>query len=354
MIQEKKKARNSGVEFLRILCLVLIFWMHASGSYSNNELSAWICIAVNAVGNIGVSCFILISGYYGIRLDVKKMIKLDLMLIFYAWTALALQIAWGYEIGGADMLTYIFPVIGRYSWYFTCYFALAYLSPFLNELTEKLERKRFGQLLATMLIIFSGVTTFFFFDITQDGGKGIVNMVLLYLIGRYLRLYHEDTVFAKKKLTGIFLAVALANFALNGLLYVVTGTMQNRFARDNTLFIITEAVCVFLLFRGRHFENRAVNAVAGAVPAIFMMERIMRGIITEYFFDYLAWRETNWHEWILLGISLLLIAMGFVIEQLRRLVFGKVEDAVVPLLYERIKSAGEKLAARAQKRMERR
>lgn len=352
-MQEKKGTRNSSIELLRILCLLLIFWMHGSSSYSNNELSAWICIAVNTVGNIGVSCFILISGYYGIRLDIKKMIKLDLMLIFYAWSALALQIAWGNELGGSDMLTYIFPVIGRYSWYFTCYFALAYLSPFLNELTEKLEQKRFGELLAVMLIIFSGVTTFFFFDITQDGGKGIVNMVLLYLIGRYLRLYHEHTVFAGKKLIGTFLIVTLANFALNGLLYVATGTVQNRFARDNSLFIIAEAVCIFLLFRGWHFGSHAVNMAAGAVPAMFMMEWTLRGVITEYLFDYLAWRESNWHELILLGTSLLLMAMGLVIEMLRRLVFGKLENVVVPFLYERLARGKDRLVARIDRMRER-
>ncbi len=50
-----------------------------------------------------------------------------------------------------------------------------------------------------MLVIFSGITTFFFFDITQDGGKGIVNMVLLYLIGRYIRLYGEEKEDRKSK-----------------------------------------------------------------------------------------------------------------------------------------------------------
>ena len=71
-----KKGRNSSIELLRIVCLVMIFWMHAADSGVANGIGAWIDIAVAVIGNIGVSCFILISGYYGIRLDVKKMMHL--------------------------------------------------------------------------------------------------------------------------------------------------------------------------------------------------------------------------------------------------------------------------------------
>lgn len=323
-----KSTRNSSFELLRILALILIFWMHGSSSYSNNELSAWLCIAISTVGNIGVSLFILISGWFGIRLDLKKMIKLDLMLMFYCWIGLALQYVWGTAdlLDGSQKLSYVLPVIGRFSWYFTCYFALAFLSPFLNEMTEKLTRERFRALLVTMLVIFSGITTFFFFDITQDGGKGIVNMILLYLIGRYLRMYHEDHKFRTGRLITLFVVLCGINFALNGGLYVVTGTVQNRFARDNTLFTIAEAVCVFLVFRNLHFENKLVNRLAGMVPAVFIMEWTLRAAITNYLFDYLAWRESSWHELILLGTSVLLVVLGSAVEALRRLLLGHAEE----------------------------
>ncbi len=327
-MQTTVNRRNSSIELLRILALLLSFWLHASGSYENNELSAWISVLVSTVGNTGVSCFILISGYYGIRFDVKKMLKLDWMLVFYAWTGLALSLLWGEPVGMEEAVSHVFPVIGRHSWYFTCYFALAFLSPFLNELAETLEKKRFRELLAVMLLLFSAVTTFFFFDITQDGGKGIVHMVLLYLIGRYLRLYHEHTVFSGKRLLGGFFALLIVNTALNGVLYAVTGTMHNAFARDNTLFTIGESVCLFLFFRGRYFESRWVNRVASTVPASFVMEWTVRSVILKYLFDYLALRESDWYELAMLGVSALLIAMGFVIETLRRLVFGRAEHAL--------------------------
>ena len=81
----ESKTRDSGLELLRILALLLTFWMHGASSYSNNELSAWLCIVIETVGNIGVTLFILISGYFSVKLKPIKMIQLDMMIVFYCW-----------------------------------------------------------------------------------------------------------------------------------------------------------------------------------------------------------------------------------------------------------------------------
>lgn len=334
-----KKERASGLELLRIIALLAIFWMHGASSYVNNELSAWLCILIETVGNIGVPIFILISGYFGVRLKPVKMIQLDMMLVFYAWLGLALRFVWGewQTMGGEEILSYIFPVIGRNSWYFTCYFALAFLSPYLNLFLERLDKQTFRRMLLTMLIIFSGITTFCFFDITQDGGKGIVNMMLIYCLGRYLRMYEEELKYKKSQLAGAYLAITGCCFALNGALYVVTGTMQNRFARDNTLFTIFGAVCVFLIFKEIHFTSPSINRAAAHVPAAFMMEWTLRGAITYYLFDYLAWRESSWHELILLGISVVLVIAGIAVDAVRVKLLGRVEEKLATTVYGTLK-----------------
>lgn len=330
----QKTGRNSGIELLRILCLVMVFWMHSAGSYKNNDLSAWVSIAVTVIGNIGVSIFILISGYYGIRLNVKKMIKLDLMLIFYSWTALLLQLLWGNGVGGEELLSYLLPVIGKRSWYFTCYFALAFLSPFLNEMVEKLGEMRLKQLIITMLVIFSGITTVFFFDINGDGGKGIVQMVMLYLIGRYLAVYQENRSYRTGKLVKIFAVTAALNFCLNGALYVATGTVQNRYARDNSLFTIVQAICMFLIFRNMYFENKVVNEAAKHVPAAFMFEWTLREVIMRYVVDYTVYKRENYYELILFVAALAVVVMGIVVDRIRMKIFDGLENRFADKVYE--------------------
>lgn len=345
----EKKGRNSSIELLRIICLVLIFWMHGADSYVDNEISAWINIVVAVIGNIGVSCFILISGYYGIRLHVKKMMHLECMLLFYSWTALILQFVWGNHLGGEEVLSYLLPVIGKRSWYFTCYFALAFLSPFLNELVEKLNKARFKQLLVTMLVIFSGITTFFFFDINGDGGKGMVHMTMLYLIGRYIGTYKEKQKYEMKKLLGMFAIVAGVNFWLNGALYVVTGTVQNRFARDNTLFTVFEAVLIFLIFKNMYFENEFVNRLAKHVPAVFLCEWTLRNSITLYLVDYLAFSREDYYQFVLLAIAVLLVVMGSAIDWVRVLLLHRLENWGVEHIY----AIGERVCNSVCKKMQR-
>lgn len=335
-VQVEKRERNSSIELLRIAALLVIFWMHGSGNATDNETGICLSIFAETIGNMGVSCFILITGYFGLRLDVKKLIKLDLMLVFYCWIGLFFQQFWGANLGMETQLTYIFPVIGKRSWYFTCYFVLAFLSPFLNEMIEKIGRLRLKQLIITMLVIFSGVTTVCFFDFMDDGGKGIAHMIMLYLIGRYIGLYWQDKKPKTGKLAGIFAATLFVNYGLNLALYFVTGSVQNRFARDCTLFTITEAVCAFLIFRNFHFENKLVNAVAKHVPAIFIMEWTIRGITWHYVIPYLEWIDRTWYVPLMFAIGALLIVVGTVIDCLRILLLGWLEN----LLGDRIYAAG--------------
>ena len=79
------KDRSSNFELLRLLCIFGILMMHTFGgidtsvSFFNTEIH----VLVNSVFNMGVTCFILLSGYFGIRFDFKKLIRLDLMIIFF-------------------------------------------------------------------------------------------------------------------------------------------------------------------------------------------------------------------------------------------------------------------------------
>lgn len=349
MQEVQKMGRNSSVELLRVLCLVFIFWMHGAASFVDNGISAWISIAVTVIGNIGVSCFILISGYYGIRLDIKKMMHLDLMLVFYSWVGLILLIFWGERPGGEALLSHIFPVIGKQSWYFTCYFALAFLSPFLNELVDKFEELRLRQLLIVMLVIFSGVTTVFFFDINDDGGKGIVHMVMLYLIGRYLGVYQAEKKVETRRLICTFALIAGINFCLNGALYIVTGSVRNSYARDNTLFTVAEAVCIFLIFRNLYFENGFINRVAKCVPAVFMFEWTLRNLILHYVADVTVYAGENYYELLVLVLAIILVALGCLIDMVRVAVFSGVENWIVQTVYGAVEQIAGKRAKRGEK-----
>lgn len=69
----KYKIRNSSFELLRLICILGIVIMHTCGPIMEQATGVnvvWIQIE-NGLFQAGVSIFILISGYFGIRTTVE-------------------------------------------------------------------------------------------------------------------------------------------------------------------------------------------------------------------------------------------------------------------------------------------
>lgn len=64
--------RHSGLECLRIISIILIVSMHILGNtfHTSNWLNKEFILFINTLGNTGVTLFILISGYFGIRVSI--------------------------------------------------------------------------------------------------------------------------------------------------------------------------------------------------------------------------------------------------------------------------------------------
>lgn len=66
--------RNSNIELLRIVSICMIIIMHVLSFYKdfNDSYINHLTLFMNAFCNSGVTIFILISGYYGIRFNCKN------------------------------------------------------------------------------------------------------------------------------------------------------------------------------------------------------------------------------------------------------------------------------------------
>ena len=196
-----KHERSSNFELLRLLCIFGILVMHTfagidTAASPGNMLAN---VFANSLFNTGVTCFILLSGYFGIRFDLKKLIGLDLMVIFFTLLG---TVALG-DFGSKDLIKSCIPVLSRRYWFITCYFVLCILAPFLNQVAELLEREHFRRLLLLLLLVFSLIPTLTTYDVMQDAGKGLAHFVMIYLLGRYLARYHTGHCSKKRLLLGI-------------------------------------------------------------------------------------------------------------------------------------------------------
>lgn len=185
-----KKQRDSNLELLRIVAIVLIIMMHvfavtSKASYVsplNVSIGHW----VNAIGNCGVSCFLLISGYYGIRFHIDKFSHIIVLSKFYSVLLVLVAIWCATDNVMPAVTTNFLYSLFHDNWFVSCYVVLMLLSKYLNLLCEKLSRKDFTILVILGAVCFSVFPTIYVnYDnsIVCNGGKCLVYCIFVYLFG---------------------------------------------------------------------------------------------------------------------------------------------------------------------------
>ena len=323
-----QKERESSFELLRILCITGIIFMHTFGPL-NDSLTGFnrgISLFLNALFNTGVTCFILLSGYFGIRFDLAKLIRLDLVIIFYTVLGTLLS---GAVTAKALILSFIPVLSGRY-WFLTCYFALCFLSVFLNKLVEKTKKETLAAILVVFIFLFSFIPTFFFYELIADSGKGIVQMVIAYLLGAYLKKYHTGH-FSRSRLLLLLCGSTLLIFGFNTALTMIKGVQMGTFARDNSLFILFSAVMLLLFFREFHFRSRLVNHLAANVMPLYVFESFVRLFVIDRFFPLGGYTDSRLLILYVTGYVLLTVILCMACNELRRLTFVHLDNLIAKL-----------------------
>lgn len=323
------KQRNSSFELVRILCIFFAIYWHSINPYLNDLPMTNFAPAnlINTIINNTNLLFMLLSGYFGIRFNLEKLIKLDLAIIFYDVLYLFL---FG-TLGLKSLVTAFMPITFKSHWFLTCYFAIAILSGFLNKIPEKLERKTFRNLLLVLLFIFFVMPTVFFSELIEDGGKGVVCMSILYLTGRYIRLYYSDRTFKKGRLAILFWAVTLFTTALNFAMSILKGTFFGMYCRDNSIFIVITAVAFFLFFKEMHFTNRLINHLAPNVVILYCIEGYAREIF-DRFIDMSVYADSIFFVLIAAVYAICVLTACLLLNEIRRLLFDRLDTAVSRLI----------------------
>lgn len=324
-----KSARNSSFELLRLLCIFGIITMHTFASIDTgaSTLNTSINVLVNSLFNTGVTCFILISGYFGIRFDLKKLISLNFMIIFFT---LAGTILLG-DLGIKTLIKSCIPVLSRHYWFITCYFALCILAPFLNQIPEHLSREHFRNLILILLLIFSVIPTITTYDIMQDAGKGLVDFVMIYLLGRYLSLYHKEKSYRNSRLLlGLVLSTVIV-FGMDLALTLKQGVIYSTFSRDCSILIIFSSVLILLLFSQMHFTSRFVNRAASNVLAVYVLDQTLRTLLNRYI-DLNTYAAEPYLILIVLGYVAVVVIAALLINEIRKLTIGRIEPWASGLL----------------------
>lgn len=336
----EEKTRNSGLELLRIFAILMIICIHAFGLVQGmavNQLGKEVTRLVNCLCNIGVSCFVLISGYFGVKRDWLKIARLEMMVIFFSFcTTGLLAVAFPEVYNGSELLELIIkscvPVISRKHWFYSCYICLLLLSPWLNEALERMDQRQMAGLLATMLILFSVCPTFLYFEIMQDGGKGLVNMILLYVLGRYIRKFGDFRAERKRVVLVFLLLLAFSYFTNRAALSF--GGVTLSFIKDNSIVNIGMAVMLLYLCKDAKWHFKPVNEISSHVFGIYILNVPVMECIHSYVLKIDESKVySNWFPvWMALEI-VLTFTVCLLCDLLRRLLFSGLESKILDVLY---------------------
>ena len=326
----KKALRNSNIEILRILAMLMIIFTHLYATNSGESYTGIpqiifeFAISVFHSG-LGVTLFMVISGYFMIRFSEKKLTKMIAVTWSCSAFALAIEFILSHFGIGDFSLRHAFqrltPITSRYYWYISCYVFLMILSPFFNKAIDKLKKQEFTRLVIVLLVLFYALPTFLYKDIMGDGGSGLITMVCSYFIGAYISKFNIQV--NRNKAIAAILGLSLFSFAGNMAATIVRGSTSYPFSRVCSLTTIIIAVLMVIIAAEKQSYNKAVNTLASRAIYIYMLGCFATGVLSDFnvilrFYNRLWLLPYS----IVLSVSVLLFVflLSYVIEYPARLV----------------------------------
>ncbi len=338
------------MEVLRIVAMLMIVTLHfldKGGILKEftlkmgfNDNLAWV---FEALCMVSVNIYVLISGYFlsESEFKVKKVLMLWLQILFYSWiiTAVFAIVTKGnlhFENGIYDLIPLVLPVTGNHYWFATIYILLYLFFPFLNKLTNALDKKNFKSLLIIGICVFSVWNTFlpFTIPVTDREGMDICWFVVLYLTASYIRKYPEDFKLNKWVYLLIYFACGVSAFALGkGLLLADTfigklGGFARNFYPYNSAFIFVGSVALFLFavkseFKCENFFAKVILFLSQGTFGVYLLHEhhLLRYLWPTWFnSETLSGRFA--FVYVGAGIIVTVFIVGVIIDSLRRLIFG--------------------------------
>lgn len=313
--------RLSNIELLRIGAILMIVMMHGIGYalHSPNEINRIGVTAINTIGNMGVTVFMLISGYFGIHFKWSRLFLLWMTALFYSIIAFLADAVYS----PSDFYRALTPITSMTWWFLSWYVVIFCLSPFLNKAAEGLPKRQMELLLVVLLSFFVISPTVLFHSMTNDlGGKGLPNMVTAYLIGQYVAKY-DLTMWITKHSGKWFLLTAGIVFCGSFMAGCVSLKASNFLCKDNNLFVVMGAMTLFCLVRKHTFTSSFVNYIASfSFPLYLVNGSVFKHLSPLYVGDINS--IAIWGPYLLAVAAVVVVA--WLAETTRRLLFGRLNE----------------------------
>ncbi|KAB7789605.1 proline symporter [Bifidobacterium leontopitheci] len=327
--RKPRKIRNSSIEMLRILAMLMITAHHFLGfsdiSLTEQKLSVKKILLETFLysgGKIGVVIFFAISAWYlsdstNIRGSLRRAWLLEREVLF--WSLACLAFTFGYDRDGITpnlLLKSVFPIAMNVWWYATAYCVFLIVFPVFAPALRSLGKSKHGYLCCALFMIWTIFEGFVpVFSLGLHGGD-FLSFVYLYALLTYYKWYMRPiTVRCAWAMISIGYALILLCAVAFGILFDQTG----KFASGQLYFSGTEyklpvilvGFGVFVLFQQKTYHSSIVNTIAASAFSVYLLTD--HPIILKYI----------WHDWFNLSsiyqspiVGVLVVSIVFVVYAL--------------------------------------
>ena len=278
MKDTNKKIKQSNMELLRIISMLMIIALHFLGhgkilnSVSKGTITYYIAWTFETISYISVNLYILISGYFLIdsKFKISKVIKLFFEVLFYSLIIYAFMLIFNIEVFNTKILLKVCtPIISNQYWFVTRYILMYILSPFMNKLINTLNKKEHKNF--CFLLVFLCCFVNVIYVILNKGyyliSNNIIWFIVLYIIGAYIKKY-DINISTKRGITyyiNILITMLLSRFIPEILLrnsnINILKKAPNLFYNYSSILVFLMSLIVFLLFKNIKIENKIINKI---------------------------------------------------------------------------------------------
>lgn len=259
--KKESKLRNSNIELLRIVSMLMIVVHHILVHGVADSIDARLLHFLDSFVIYGVNTFLLISGYFMIKVKWKSILNLFWICCFWKLFHLFFgSIVLDHQYTLVDW--FIKPLAIPFSsggWFVDTYILLMLISPILNIALDRMSKKELN-IAIILMTIFNVVYCWMLGREDNASGYTLWHFVYMYGVGFYIK--HACLNF---KFTGLwFIVCSLLTFVLCEILHI-----QNAYSY-NSPFVIIGAVVLFMAFSNLSIQSKAINQAALSVLPIYL------------------------------------------------------------------------------------
>ena len=286
--------RNEGIDLLRCLSMLMVVVLHLFNHGGVNSALTKGSTGYNASYLVyilflcAVNCYALISGYVGVtaRHRWRNILSHWLVVVFYAVLLTLVVPLVVPDVAVRPLIAACTPVIHRFYWYFTAYFALFFLMPLLNKGVLAMSRSEAKRMVLSVVAVFSVLATlplinlsssFTVTDVFQlNDGLSVIWLAVMYIVGASIKVHGFGTDIPSWKL---WLGVIVSTLAAWMFKLVVEQDVPlptrelldaNALRYNFSPTMVVSGCCLLLLFsRWRTLPVCAGKAVRWAAPSAF-------------------------------------------------------------------------------------